>query len=343
MQNYFSELEQCYLIAEIGVNHNGDMNLACQMIDAAKHAGADAVKFQTFTANTLVSEGTPKVLYQENTTSPDESHYEMIRKLELKRKDHNLLLEYCVSKEIDFLSTPYDVDSAKFLNDLGVDVFKTASADLVDSPLQQYLADTKKPVIVSVGMATLGEVESAVDLYRKAKNNHIILLHCVSNYPCAEESLNLRVMKTLEQAFQVPVGYSDHSIGAESAILSIAFGAKVIEKHFTLDKNLPGPDHKASSTPEEFACLVKSVRKAEKMLGSPIKQCQLEEKQMSQVSRKSLVLAQDILAGDVFTLNHLTLKRPGTGLNSNYLEWFVGRKSTKDNPSGKLLNFSDAT
>jgi N,N'-diacetyllegionaminate synthase len=343
MNNYFNTLKQCYIIAEIGVNYNGDMNLAREMIDAAKKAGADAVKFQTFTAESLVSAGTPKVKYQENTTSPEESHYEMIRNLEFKRDDHKCLLEYCEKVKVDFLSTPYDVDSAQFLTELGVEMFKTASADLVDIPLQQYIANTKKPSIVSVGMASLGEVEAVAHLYRKAGNPHLILLHCVSNYPCSDNSLNLNVMKTLEQAFQLPVGYSDHSIGNEAAILSIAFGANVIEKHFTTDKQLSGPDHKASSSPEEFANLVKSVRRAEGMLGNPIKHCQLEEKQMSQVSRKSIVLGQNIQAGEVFTMEHLSLKRPGTGLGSNYLQWFVGRKSSKDLMAGKLLEFVDVS
>lgn len=341
MVNFFESQNHCYLIAEIGVNHNGDMALARQMIDAAKDAGADAVKFQTFTAAQLVSQGTPKVRYQESTTSPNESHFQMIQNLELKREDHGPLKAYCEKKDIEFLSTPYDIESAMFLDSLGVRFFKTASADIVDLPLQQFLASTKKPSIVSVGMATLGEVEAVVDVYREAGNEQLILLHCVSNYPCADESLNLEVMRTLAQAFRVPVGYSDHSVGPEAAILSISLGAKVIEKHFTLDKDLPGPDHRASSTPEEFKALVNSVRRAEKMLGSGAKRCQAEEMQMAQVSRKSLVLAQGIPAGEVITREHLTLKRPGTGLNSQYMKHFIGRKAAVALAAGKMLELSD--
>ena len=279
--NYFSTLGQCYLIAEIGVNHNGDMGLAQEMIHAAKDAGADAVKFQTFSAEKLVSHGTPKVRYQESTTALEESHYEMIHKLELSKKNHFLLKEAAEELGITFLSTPYDLESARFLTEeLNVSFFKTASADIVDLPLHHYIASTGKPSIISVGMANLGEIETVTNLYRRQGSQDVILLHCVSNYPCDDGSLNLTVMETLKQAFQFPVGYSDHSVGTEAAVLSIAFGAKMIEKHFTLDKSLSGPDHRASSTPEEFAELAKAVRRAEVMMGSTVKVCQDEERQM---------------------------------------------------------------
>ena len=339
--NYFEKLEKCYLIAEIGVNHNDDLNLAYKMIYAAKQAGADAVKFQTFTADSLVSQGTPKVRYQENTTPPEETHYEMIKKLELKRKDHYTLKEYSEKLGLDFISTPYDLESAKFLNELGVKFFKTASADLIDLPLQKLIADIGKPSIVSVGMASLGEVESTVELYRKAQNPNMILLHCVSNYPCADESLNLRVIKTLQRAFKIPVGFSDHSVGADAAVLSIAFGVKIIEKHFTLDKNLPGPDHKTSATPEEFTQLVKSVRRAEKMLGSSVKQCQEEEQQMAQVSRKSIVLAKDVKKGKILSLKDIIMMRPGTGISSKYINDILGFKVKRNLPKGTLLTWND--
>jgi N,N'-diacetyllegionaminate synthase len=340
--NYFEKLKQCYLIAEIGVNHNGDMELARKMIDAAKQSGADAVKFQTFTAETLVSQGTPKVSYQESMTSPEESHYEMIRKLELKWEAHAPLKEYCEKQGLTFISTPYDVDSARFLHEeLDIVTFKTASADIVDLPLQRFIASTCKPVMVSVGMATIGEVETVAEVYRQAANTNMVLLHCVSNYPCADESLNLTVMNTLRQAFQVPVGYSDHSVGTEAATLSIALEAKVIEKHFTLDKELPGPDHRASSTPEEFKLLVQAVRRAERMLGCPIKQCQEEEQQMSQVSRKSLHLAKKIRAGEEISEEDLVMKRPGIGLPINQLQKLVGRTAVKDLEKGHQINYYD--
>ena len=272
MKNFFTNSSECILIAEIGVNHNGDMILAKEMIDAAKESGADVVKFQTFKADKLVAQGTPKVKYQENTTSPEETHYEMIKKLELSLENHFVVKEYCDQLGVEFLSTPYDSDSARFLNDeLEVRLFKTASADLIDHPLHEYIASTRKPSIVSVGMATLEEIEQNLSVYKRYEHEDLILLHCVSNYPCSDTSLNLRVLNTLKKHYDFPVGFSDHSIGNEAAILSIAFGAKVIEKHFTLDKSLPGPDHLASSTPKEFKQLVKSVRRAEKMLGSSVK------------------------------------------------------------------------
>jgi len=331
-----------FLIAEIGVNHNGDMHIAKRMIDAAKSSGADAVKFQTFTAEALVSQGTPKVRYQESTTSPEETHFEMIQKLELKRDDHFLLKTYCEEVGIEFLSTPYDIDSAKFLHEeLGVSLFKTASADIVDLPLHQYIASTGKHSIVSVGMASLGEIEDVVNVYSSAVNKNLTLLHCISNYPCADESLNLKVMLTLKNAFQLDVGYSDHSLGYEAAVLSVAFGATVIEKHFTLDKKLPGPDHLASSTPEEFALLKNAVRRAESMLGSPVKRCQDEEKQMSLVSRKSIVAARNIQAGEIIHSQDLVLKRPGTGITSKFINYFVGKKAIKAIEMDKQISFED--
>jgi sialic acid synthase SpsE len=342
--NYFSNLDRCYLIAEIGVNHNGDMTLARAMIDAAKLAGADAVKFQTFNADMLVTPNTPKVLYQQSTTAPNESHYEMIKKLELGFEEHILLSEYCSEVKIDFLSTPYDVNSAQFLHEkLNVQIFKTASADIVDLSLQRYIASTGKPSIVALGMATLAEVEQVFEVYESEKNSNLIFLHCVSNYPCSDNSINLAVMKTIQQAFQVPVGYSDHSVGNSAAILSIAFGAKVIEKHFTLDKNLPGPDHLASSTPDEFFALASEVRRAEKMIGSPIKRCQAEERQMSEVSRKSIVLARDLNVGDELDFECLTLKRPGTGLSSQHLNYFFGKKINKKMDAGAQIFFEDVS
>jgi N,N'-diacetyllegionaminate synthase len=322
--NFFSQLSHAYLIAEIGVNHNGDMGMAHEMVFAAKRAGADAVKFQTFTAAALVTRGTPKVHYQEVTTLRDETHYEMLRKLELGKSQHRDLVSLCATVGIDFLSTPYDIESAQFLTELGVKMFKTASADLVDLPLQHYIASTGKPSIVATGMASLGEVEQVVNIFEKAGNPHLVLLHCVSNYPCSDASLNLRAMNTLAHAFGLPVGYSDHSEGFLAAVISVAMGAMVIEKHFTLDKTLPGPDHKASSTPEEFAELVQNVRRAERMLGSPRKACQAEESQMAEVSRKSLALGRAMTAGETLTASDLRLMRPGTGISASFIPRVAG-------------------
>jgi N,N'-diacetyllegionaminate synthase len=339
--NFFSQLPRTYLIAEIGVNHNGDMDLARKMVLAAKDAGADAVKFQTFTAATLATSGTPKVRYQEGTTSTKESHFEMLKKLELGKPEHHDLFEFCASEKIDFLSTPYDIDSAKFLSQLGVKMFKTASADIVDLPLQQYLASTGKPVIVATGMCGLGEVEQVVNIFEQSNNPHLVLLHCVSNYPCSDGSLNLRAMNTLAQAFNLPIGFSDHSVGMLAAVISVSMGAKVIEKHFTLDKSLPGPDHKASSTPQEFAELAQNVRRAEQMLGNPRKVCQEEERQMAVVSRKSLTLARDMRAGETISVDDLQLLRPGTGIPAGFISRVEGMRVKTNLDAQHQLRWND--
>ncbi|MDB9357946.1 N-acetylneuraminate synthase [Nodularia spumigena] len=341
MSNFFCDVSRAYLIAEIGVNHNGDVDLAKQMIDAAKKAGADAVKFQTFSADSLVSLETPKVNYQKNTTSPDETHYDMIRRLELDHQAHYELFNYCTEKSIDFLSTPYDVDSAQFLLKLGVKLFKTASADIVDLPLQRYIASTGNPTIVATGMAGLGEIEQVVDLYEEVGNPNLVLLHCVSNYPCSDQSLNLRAMNTLAQAFSLPVGFSDHSEGFLAAVIAVSMGAKVIEKHFTLDKAMSGPDHRASSTPEEFAQLVQNVRRAEVMLGSPRKTCQSEERQMATVSRKSIVLARSMQVGEEIAPSDIRMMRPGTGLGAILIPKVIGQKVRKDLSVGHQLTWAD--
>lgn len=334
-------MENCYVIAEIGVNHNGDVGLAKEMINAAKEVGADAVKFQTFTADKLVTKSTPKVDYQKNTTSPDESHFEMMRRLELGKDEHAVLFDYCNSMAIDFISTPYDIESARYLNDMGVKLFKTASADLVDFPLQEYIASTGKPALVATGMANLGEIERVVKIYDEKRNSDLLLLHCVSNYPCSDIALNLKAMNTLASAFLKPVGYSDHSEGFLAASLSVAFGAKVIEKHFTLDREMEGPDHKASSTPDEFGELVRNIRRSEIMLGSALKTIQPEELQMASVSRKSLVLVNDVGKGNIIKRDDLQLMRPGTGIGANFIGSIVDKRATRDLKAFHQLKWSD--
>jgi N-acetylneuraminate synthase/N,N'-diacetyllegionaminate synthase len=333
--------EECYIIAEIGVNHGGNVALAKKMILAAKNAGADAVKFQTFTAASLVSPNTKKVGYQKKNTPNTESHYSMIQSLEFKREDHIPVMDYCNSLGVDFISTPYDCESAQFLDDLGVSIFKTASADIVDHRLHEVIARTGKTVLISTGMATIDEIDQALAIYRKHDSNNIILLHCVSNYPCHFNSLNLNVIKTLREVFQLPVGYSDHAVGPYPALLSIALGATVIEKHFTLDKKLVGPDHSASSTPAEFEELVTAVRIAEICLGSRVKEPQQEEMDMREISRKSVFIAKDISAGTPINDSDLTLKRPGTGLYADMLPHIVGTKASRNLKSGDILQLSD--
>ncbi|MFT5453317.1 MAG: N,N'-diacetyllegionaminate synthase [Enterobacterales bacterium] len=330
----------CYIIAEIGVNHAGSVELAKKMIDAAKKSGADAVKFQTFTAEKLVSSNTPKVKYQESTTDKGESHYQMIKSLEFAYEDHVPVFEYCKSVNLDFISTPYDIESAAFLVSIGVEIFKTASADIVDLSLHHFIAQHAKFAIVSTGMATLGEIEQVVEIYRKY-NCKLTLLHCVSNYPCATGSLNLNVMKTLKNAFFCDVGYSDHAVGSLPAIAAVALGATIVEKHFTLNKNMVGPDHNASSDPAEFTELVNAIRETELALGSAFKSVQPEEIQMREVSRKSLFLTRDVAEGEMFVRDMLTLKRPGTGIYEVELTVIVGAMSTKKLVAGECLKVGD--
>ena len=341
MQNILNS-NRCFLIAEIGVNHNGDIELAKDLILAAKESGADAVKFQTFKAEILASQLTPKVQYQIDNTGSSESHFQMLQKLELSYEDHFFLKEYCDSLNIEFISTPYDIISATFLNEeLDVSFFKTASADIVDIPLQEYIASTGKNAIVSVGMASLGEIEKVYEIYLKNNNKNLSLLHCVSNYPCSDKSLNLKVIRTLQHAFRLPIGYSDHCLGEIGAIVAIAFGAKIIEKHFTLDKNLPGPDHPASCTPEEFKNYSDSIRRAETMIGCSIKRCQPEEIEMSKVSRKSLHLSRDKNEGDKLNDDDFLMMRPGTGISFDKKEFLIGRILKRNLKKGHLIRFSD--
>lgn len=336
-----SRMEKCFIIAEIGVNHGGCVDLAFKMIDEAKKCGADAVKFQTFKASRLVSKDTPKVGYQMSTTDEDESHFEMIKALEFKYEDHKPVIDYCISKNIEFISTPYDIESAMFLDKLGVKFFKTASADIVDLQLHRFLAATRKNIIISTGMATLGEIEEVLSIYKTKDINMVSLLHCVANYPCSYQSLNLNVLKTLKKAFDLPVGFSDHAPGPFPAAVSVALGATIIEKHFTLNKEMEGPDHKASSTPEEFSILVDAIRVAEASLGSKVKSVQTEEAEMRKISRKSLFLNKNIAEGSIIEDGDLTLMRPGYGIYASALPMIIGRRANKDLKEGEMLRYGD--
>tara|TARA_X000000368_G_scaffold387298_1_gene347924 strand:+ start:17362 stop:18381 length:1020 start_codon:yes stop_codon:yes gene_type:complete len=331
-------LSKAFIIAEIGVNHNGDMSLARDMIDQACNSGADAVKFQTYKTERLVSKETPKVSYQENNTKKNETHFDMLKKLELTEENHFLLYSYSKEKKIEFISTPYDVEDAKFLFNLGINTFKTASADIVDFPLHDYLSKINKDVIISTGMATKEEVIEVMSFYKK-KINKPYLLHCISNYPCLDKNINLNVINFLKSINGERVGFSDHSVGNFASIGAITMGAKVIEKHFTLDKNLDGPDHKASSTPSEFKSLVNDIRKMEKLMGSENKIVYEEEMQMRKVSRKSLFFKKNIKANTIIGIEHLTLKRPGTGIYSTYIKDVIGKKAKQDVFKDEIVTF----
>tara|TARA_E500000178_G_scaffold344382_1_gene392551 strand:- start:58 stop:1068 length:1011 start_codon:yes stop_codon:yes gene_type:complete len=323
-------MNRTFIIAEIGVNHNNNMALAKKMISAAKKAGADAVKFQTFNTEEFVTRKTPKVKYQKKYTNPKSSHFDMIKSLELSKSNHKVIKNFCVKKKINFLSTPYDINSAKFLKKLGCRIFKTASADIVDLELHAYLAKTKKKVLISTGMSNLEEINQCVKIYKKYSNNKYVLLHCVSNYPCSFKSLNLKAISLIKERFKSKVGYSDHSNGYLAAVTSVVLGASVVEKHFTINRGLPGPDQKASSTPNEFSKMVREIRKTELILGKKIKKCQKEELQMSRVSRKSLTLIKNIKKKQVLKRNYLKLKRPGTGIYFNKINKLLGKKARKD-------------
>lgn len=329
--------QPCFIVAEAGVNHNGSLEMARQLVDVAVQAGADAVKFQTFKAERLVTPDAPKADYQLLTTDAAESQYEMVRRLELSEEAHRDLMAYCREQGILFMSTPFGEESADFLADLGIAVFKIPSGEITNLPFLTHVVGKGKPVIVSTGMAYLGEVEAAVSTIEKVGNRDFVLLHCVSNYPADPADANLRAMQTLATAFGVPVGYSDHTPGIEVAIAAVALGACVIEKHFTLDRNLPGPDHRASLEPDELAALVRGIRTVEASLGHGRKEPAPSEANTAAVARRSLVAAQDIPAGTKLTEEMIAIKRPGTGLPPAMRSYLLGRSVRTAVPAGTLF------
>lgn len=330
----------CFIIAEAGVNHNGSLDLARQLIDVAVDAGCDAVKFQTFITEKVCSPDAPKATYQKETTESDESQIDMIRKLELSFEAFRELRDYCIDKGILFLSTPFDYESADFLNELPVPAFKVPSGEITNIYFLEHLARKNKPLIISTGMATMDEVALAVETACAAGNKKIALLQCVSNYPAAPSSMNLTAMHTLANAFGVPVGLSDHSVGIEISIAAAALGACIIEKHFTLDHALPGPDHRASLEPSELVNLVKSIRNVEAALGDGIKQPAAEELNTAQVARRSLVAAERIPAGTAITAEMLDILRPGTGLPPAMRPHVLGRRPHQDIQAGTILSLA---
>lgn len=327
----------CMVIAEAGVNHNGTLQLAKQLVDVAMDSGADAVKFQTFKAERLVSASAPKAPYQLQTTNRNESQLEMLRRLELSEEAHRELLAYCRTLGIRFLSTPFDEQSADFLAALGVPAFKISSGDLTNAPLLRHVARKGRPMIVSTGMSTLAEVETAVRTIHEVGHPGLILLHCVSNYPANPADANLRAMQTMAEAFKVPVGYSDHTPGMTVALAAVALGACVIEKHFTLDRALPGPDHQTSLEPAELKALVRQIRTVEAALGHGRKEPAAAEAGTAAAARKSLVAAQDIPAGSRLTEALIAVRRPGTGLPPSMFTQVIGRTVVSNIPAGTVL------
>lgn len=316
----------CFIIAEAGVNHNGDLETALKLVEAAVRAGADAVKFQTFKAERVITRVAPKANYQKQTTDLGESQFEMLRKLELQPDDYRAVQRRAIELGIICFSTPYSVADAQFLSETGVSAFKVASIDIVNGPLLRAMAQWGKPMILSSGMATLGEIERGVNIVRAAGNEQIILLQCTTNYPIHDTEVNLRVMDTLRRAFGVAVGFSDHTVGWEVPLAAAALGATVIEKHFTLDVSAPGPDHAASLEPSEFARMVQGIRRVEQALGTVQKYPLPVELENRKAMRRSLVSAVTIPAGAVISEDMLTMKRPGTGLGTEAMALFVERK-----------------
>lgn len=331
----------CFIIAEAGVNHNGDIQLAKRLTDVAVEAGADAVKFQSFKAEGVAAADAPKAEYQHATTDASESQLAMLKRLELSPETHRELLTYCQDRDIIFMSTPFDEASADLLVELNVAAVKIPSGEVNNLPFLSYIARKGKPIILSTGMSYLGEVERAIRVIRKTGCGEIVLLHCVSNYPADPFDANLRSMQTMASAFQVLVGYSDHTEGIEVALAAVALGACVVEKHITLDRNLPGPDHRSSMEPYTFKDLVSKIRVVEAALGSGYKVPAPSEAENRQVVRRSLALRQTIKAGETLRRDVLTALRPATGIPPDCIDVVVGRRLVHSLPIGSILKWQD--
>ena len=340
-KNKISLNEPVYIIAEVGVNHNGDLKLAKKLIQKAAACGANCVKFQTFKADRVVTHDAPKAVYQLKTTSKDESQLSMLEKLEMDMDSYREIMHCCEENGVLFMSTPYNIEDVDFLEELGVPAYKLASMHAAEPWFASYVAKTGKPVILSTGMATLDEVRLTVDAMRKTGNEQIILLQCTTNYPSLLEDTNLLAMQSLAKEFGLIVGYSDHTSNDIACIVSIGLGAKVIEKHFTLDKSMKGPDQSTSATPDEFSRLVKAIRSSELVLGSSIKQPCLIEKENMIGMRRSIVANKNIKKGEVMNELSITFKRPATGLNPKYFEELIGQRVTRNIAIDEQIQWSD--
>jgi N,N'-diacetyllegionaminate synthase len=327
------------IIAEAGVNHNGDLGLAKQLIDVAAAAGADLVKFQTFNADRQVTRTAHKAAYQAQTTDGQESQHEMLRRLELSPDLHKELIAHCTARNIGFFSTGFDIESVNLLLSLGQDHFKIPSGEITNLPYLRHIGRLGKTVILSTGMATLGEIEAAIDALEEAgtPRANMTVLHCTTEYPTPMNEVNLRAMQSIHAAFGVAIGYSDHTRGLEVAIAAVAMGATVIEKHFTLDRNLPGPDHRASLEPAELKSMVTAIRNIEIALGDGIKRLTPSEARNKPVARKSLVASRAIKMGDTFSAQNVTIKRPGTGISPMRWDEVMGRGAPRDFSIDELI------
>ena len=327
------------VIAEAGVNHNGSVETARKLVDVAAGVGADIVKFQTFKASSLVSRHAEKADYQKQTTDMAESHYEMIKKLELDKKAHLNLIDFSRKTGIEFLSSPFDRYSIDLLYSLGMKRFKVPSGEITNLPYLRHIGQYGKSIILSTGMSTLGEVEAALNVLEKAgtKREKITVLHCNTEYPTPMEDVNLQAMLTIRNKLGVKVGYSDHTLGIEVPVAAVAMGATVIEKHFTIDRTLPGPDHRASLEPDELKAMVVAIRNTEKAMGDGEKRPSQSEQKNIPIARKSIVAAREINKGEQLTEHNLTVKRPGTGISPMRWDEVVGKKATKDFTIDELI------
>jgi N,N'-diacetyllegionaminate synthase len=325
-------MSKTFIIAEAGVNHNGNINLAKKLIDAAVESGADAVKFQTFKAENLIAKNAQKADYQKKTSGTDESQFEMIKKLELDTDTHNELMEYCDNNNIMFLSTPFDHESIDMLDDLGLQIFKIPSGEITNLPYLQRIGRLNKEVILSTGMANIGEIEDALNILVDSGTNRdrITILHANTEYPTPMEDVNLKAMQTIGNTFKTKFGYSDHTLGIEISIAAVAMGATIIEKHFTLDKRMEGPDHQASLEPNELRAMVKAIRNIEIALGNGIKKASPSESKNKQIARKSIVAKMTISEGEIFTEKNIAIKRPGIGISPMRWNEVLGNKAVQD-------------
>ena len=327
------------IIAEAGVNHNGDLELARRLVDVAAEAVADLVKFQTFKADRLVASTAPKAEYQTRALGTDVTQHAMIQRLELTPAAHEMLIAYCESRAIRFFSTAFDLESIDLLVALGLDRFKIPSGEITNLPYLRHIGRFGKPVLLSTGMANLSDIEAALEALEHAgtPRERITLLHCNTEYPTPMQDVNLHAMRSMHTTFGVPVGYSDHTVGIEVAIAAVALGATVIEKHFTLDRNLPGPDHNASLEPAELKAMIAAIRNIEQALGDGRKRPSPSEQKNRPIVRKSLVASRAIRAGETFSAANITAKRPGTGLSPMRWDEVIGRKASRDFAPEELI------
>lgn len=330
-----------YIIAEAGVNHNGNIETAMQMIDAAKNCGCDCIKFQTFHTEALVTKNAKKAEYQIANTQNEDSQYSMLKKLELTFSDFKLLKEHCEELGIDFMSTPFDKESVDLLEQIDVAVYKMSSGDITNKNLLEYVADTHKPIILSTGMCTMDEVHEAVSWIENRNNRKLTLLHCTSNYPTPYDEVNLNAMLTLDQEFSYPVGYSDHTQGILIPVMAASMGAVVIEKHFTLDKNMEGPDHRASLDSLELAEMVTAIRNVEAARGDGIKRPMTSEMSTRNAARKSLILNKALCKNGIIRSEDLDIKRPGNGIAPKYADQIIGKRLLHDLEAEAVLSWED--